>query len=39
LTVIVLIPIGALALKALGLSWKELWELATNERAMAAYTA
>jgi sulfate transport system permease protein len=37
LTVIVLIPIGALALKALGLSWKELWELATNERAMAAY--
>ncbi len=37
LTVIVLVPIGALALKALGLSWKELWELATNERAMAAY--
>jgi sulfate/thiosulfate transport system permease protein len=37
LTVIVLIPIGALALKTLGLSWKELWELATNDRAMAAY--
>jgi sulfate transport system permease protein len=37
LTVIVLVPIGALALKTLGLSWKELWELATNERAMAAY--
>jgi sulfate transport system permease protein len=37
LTVIVLVPIGALALKALGLSWKELWELATNERAVAAY--
>jgi sulfate transport system permease protein len=37
LTVIVLVPIGALALKALGLSWKELWELATNERAMASY--
>jgi sulfate transport system permease protein len=37
LTVIVLVPIGALALKALGLSWKELWELGTNERAMAAY--
>jgi len=37
LTLIVLVPIGALALKALGLSWKELWELATNERAMAAY--
>jgi sulfate transport system permease protein len=37
LTLIVLVPIGALALKALGLSWKELWDLATNERAMAAY--
>ena len=37
LTLIVLVPIGALAIKALGLSWKELWELATNERAMAAY--
>jgi sulfate/thiosulfate transport system permease protein len=37
LTVIVLVPIGALALKAAGLSWKELWELATNERAVAAY--
>jgi sulfate transport system permease protein len=37
LTVIVLVPIGALALKALGLSWKELWDLATNERALAAY--
>jgi sulfate transport system permease protein len=37
LTAIVLVPIGALALKALGLSWKELWDLATNERAMASY--
>ena len=37
LTVIVLVPIGALALKSLGLSWKELWALATNERALAAY--
>jgi sulfate/thiosulfate transport system permease protein len=37
LTAIVLIPIGALALKTLGLSWKELWVLATNDRAMAAY--
>jgi sulfate/thiosulfate transport system permease protein len=37
LTVIVLVPIGALVIKTLGLSWKELWELATNERAMAAY--
>jgi sulfate/thiosulfate transport system permease protein len=37
LTVIVLIPIAALVIKTLGLSWKELWELATNERAIAAY--
>jgi sulfate transport system permease protein len=37
LTLIVLLPIGALALKALGLSWKELWELATNRRAVSAY--
>jgi sulfate transport system permease protein len=37
LTLIVLVPIGALAIKALGLSWKELWQLATNERAIAAY--
>jgi sulfate transport system permease protein len=37
LTAIVLIPIGALAIKALGLSWKELWELATNARALASY--
>jgi sulfate/thiosulfate transport system permease protein len=37
LTLIVLIPIGALAIKTLGLSWKELWELATNDRALASY--
>jgi sulfate transport system permease protein len=37
LTAIVLIPIAVLALKALSLSWKELWELATNPRALAAY--
>ncbi len=37
LSFIVLIPIGALFLKAFHLSWRELWELATNERAMAAY--
>ncbi len=37
LTVIVLIPIGALALKSLGLSGRELWDLATNDRALAAY--
>ncbi|MGA3180046.1 MAG: sulfate ABC transporter permease subunit CysT [Verrucomicrobiota bacterium] len=37
LSVIVLIPIAALALKALHLSWQELWRLATNPRALAAY--
>jgi sulfate transport system permease protein len=37
LTLIVLVPIAALALKALHLSWKELWDLATNERAISAY--
>ena len=34
LTLIVLVPIGALALKALRLSFRELWQLATNERAI-----
>jgi sulfate transport system permease protein len=37
LSVIVLIPIAALALKALHLSWHELWHLATNPTALAAY--
>ncbi|HEY3862861.1 MAG TPA: sulfate ABC transporter permease subunit CysT [Verrucomicrobiae bacterium] len=37
LTVIVLVPIGAMVFKTIGLSWKELWDLATNERAMASY--
>ena len=37
LSVIVLIPIAALTIKALGLSWAELWHLATNHRALAAY--
>jgi sulfate/thiosulfate transport system permease protein len=37
LTLIVLLPIGALALKALGLSFGELWQLATSERAVSAY--
>lgn len=37
LGVIVLVPIGALIFKALGMSWAELWRLATTERAMAAY--
>lgn len=37
LTIIVLAPLAALALKTLRLPWKDLWELATNERAMASY--
>lgn len=37
LSVLVLIPIAALSLKALSLSWSELWHLATNARALAAY--
>jgi len=37
LSIIVLLPIAALVIKTFGLSWKEFWELATNERAMAAY--
>jgi sulfate transport system permease protein len=37
LSVIVLIPIGGLIFKALGMSWAELLRLATTERAMAAY--
>ena len=34
---IVLVPIAALCLKVFHLSWREFWELATNERAVAAY--
>src|SRR5437868_1929352 len=37
LSIIVLLPVDALVIKTFGLSWKEFWELATNERAMAAY--
>jgi sulfate transport system permease protein len=37
LSVIVLIPLAALALKASQLSWAELWHLATNDRALSAY--
>ena len=37
LSFIVLIPIAALFLKAFQLSWSELWDLATNARALAAY--
>jgi sulfate transport system permease protein len=37
LSVLVLIPIGGLIVRVLGLSWSELWRLATTERALAAY--
>jgi sulfate/thiosulfate transport system permease protein len=37
LSAIVLIPIGGLIIKVLGISWAELWTLATTERAVAAY--
>ena len=37
LSVLVLIPIAVLSLKALSLSWSELWRLAMNDRALAAY--
>jgi sulfate/thiosulfate transport system permease protein len=37
LSAIVLIPIGGLIIKVLGISWGELWSLATTERAVAAY--
>ena len=37
LSVIVLVPMAALAIKILGVSWREFWETAFNERALAAY--
>lgn len=37
LSIVVLIPIAALGIKLFGVSWKEFWEVAFNERAMAAY--
>ena len=37
LSVIVLIPIGALFFRALQISWTEFWQLATTPRALAAY--
>jgi sulfate/thiosulfate transport system permease protein len=37
LSIIVLLPIAALVLRAFHLSGAELWALATNERALAAY--
>jgi sulfate transport system permease protein len=37
LSAIVLLPIGALVLKTLGVDWKEFWRLATTDRAISAY--
>jgi sulfate transport system permease protein len=37
LSALVIIPIGGLVVRTLGLSWAEFWELATTERALAAY--
>ena len=37
LSVIVLIPMAALAIKIFGISWREFWDTAFNERALAAY--
>lgn len=37
LSVIVLIPMAALVIKAFGISWREFLETAFNERALAAY--
>jgi len=37
LSAIVLIPMAGLAIRALELSWADLWRLATTDRAMAAY--
>jgi len=37
LSVIVLIPLGALVLHACEMSWADFWRLSTNPRALAAY--
>ena len=37
LSAIVLIPIGGLILRTLGISWTDFWRLATTTRALAAY--
>jgi sulfate transport system permease protein len=37
LSALVLIPIAALFVRALELSWADLWKLATTDRALAAY--
>jgi sulfate transport system permease protein len=37
LSVIVLIPLGGIIFKTLGIPWKEFWHLAATDRALAAY--
>jgi len=37
LSAIVLIPIGGLMIRTFGLTWTQFWDLATTDRALAAY--
>ncbi|HEY6170147.1 MAG TPA: sulfate ABC transporter permease subunit CysT [Verrucomicrobiae bacterium] len=37
LSVIVIIPLGGIVLRTFGISWSQFWELATTDRALAAY--
>jgi sulfate transport system permease protein len=37
LSALVLIPIGGLLVRALGITWHDFWQLATTERALMAY--
>src|SRR5882672_10735192 len=37
LSAIVLIPVGGIVLKTLGIPWQDFWRLATTDRALAAY--
>jgi sulfate transport system permease protein len=37
LSALVIIPIGGLIVRALGISWSQFWHLATTDRALAAY--
>ena len=37
LSAIVLIPLGGIILKTLGIPWWDFWHLATTDRALAAY--
>jgi len=38
LSAVVLIPVGGLVLRALGISWADFWRLATTPRALADYS-